>query len=85
MNQGKMRQLFTTIGCQFLIKWRDGSKSCVKLKDLRESNPVDVAKYDTARGVKDEPDFSWWVPHTLRKLDVIVAAVSFRVNKCSNK
>ena len=50
---------------------------------MKESNPVDVAEYVTARGIQDEPAFAWWVPYTLRKRDVIVSAVSSRVRKCS--
>ena len=55
------------------------------MKDLKESNPMDVEEYATARGVEYKPSFSWWLPHTLRKRDVIVAAVSLSVHKCSHK
>ena len=55
------------------------------LKDLKESNPVGVAEYVTARGIQDESAFAWWVPYTLQKRDVIVSAVSSRVRKCSHK
>ena len=52
---------------------------------MKESNPVDVAEYVTACGIKQEPAFAWWVPYTLRKRDVIVSAVSSRVIKASHK
>ena len=52
---------------------------------MKESNPVDVAEYVTAREIQDEPAFAWWVPYTLRKRDIIVSAVSSRVRKCSHK
>ena len=52
---------------------------------MKESNPVDIAEYVTARGIQDEPAFVWWVPYTLLKRDVIVSAVSSRVRKCSHK
>ena len=64
---------------QSLVKWKDVSESWVQLKDLKESNPVDVAEYYTARGVEDEPEFSWWVPHKLHKCDVLVSEVSSKV------
>ena len=52
---------------------------------MKESKPVDVAEYVTARGIQDEPAFVWWVSYTLRKRDFIVSAVSSRVRKCSHK
>ena len=80
--KGKRTQRKTTVGWALQTKWKNGSKQWVKLKDLKESNPVDVAEYVTARGIQDDPAFSWWVPYTLRKSDVIVSAVSSRVRKC---
>ena len=74
-----MRQQLTKIGWQFLVKWKDVIDSWVQSKDLKESNPLEVAKYATARGVEDETDFSWWVPYTKRKCDFIMTAVSSRV------
>jgi hypothetical protein len=31
------------------------------LKDLKESNPVEVAEYAVANKIDDEPAFAWWV------------------------
>ena len=83
--QGRQTQRKTTVGWALQIKWKNGSKQWVRLKDLKESNPVDVAEYATARGIQEEPAFSWWVPYTLSKRDMIVSAVSSRVRKCSHK
>ena len=82
-NQRRLRE--TTVGWHFLVRWSDGTETWIPLKDLKESNPVDIAEYVTARGVADEPAFAWWVPYTLRKRDVIVAAVNTRVRKKSRK
>ena len=83
--QGKLTQRHTTVGWLFLIKWKNGPKEWVHLKVLKESNPVDVAEYVTARGIQQEPAFAWWVPYTLHKRDVIVSDVSSRVIKASHK
>ena len=83
--QGKPTQRHTTVGWSFLIKWKNGPKEWVHLKVLKESNPVDVSEYVTARGIEQEPAFAWWVPYTLRKRDVVVSAVSLRVRKASHK
>ena len=59
----RMRQ--TTVGWSLLIQWGDGSKQWVDLKFLKESNPVQVGEYVIARGIENEPAFSWWVPYVM--------------------
>ncbi len=46
---GQMWQRQTTTGWSFQVKWRDGLTSWVALKDLKETNPVDIAEYAVAR------------------------------------
>ena len=55
------------------------------LKDLKESNPVEIAEYVTPRNMASEPAFAWWVPFTLRKRDRLIAGVNSRVRKSSHK
>ncbi len=55
--QKKLRQ--TTTGWSFHVKWKDRLKFWVSLKDLKETNPVDVAEYLMARGISKEPAFAW--------------------------
>ena len=47
----------TTKGWQLLVQWKDGSTSWTPLKDLKESNPVEVAEYAVANKIADEPAF----------------------------
>ena len=79
----RMRQ--TTQGWKFLVKWTNGTRQWIDLKILKESNPVQVAEYVTARDIAEEPAFAWWVPYVLRKRDVIVSAVNSWVRKISHK
>ena len=65
--RGRKRHRRTTVGWKLLVKWSDGSETWVPLKDMKESHPVEVADFAKARGIADEPAFSWWVPYTLRK------------------
>ena len=81
--QKKLRK--TTIGWKLLIKWKDESESWVHLKDLKESHPVETAEYAKSRDISDEPAFAWWVPHTLRKRDIILSAVKSRIRKTTHK
>ena len=81
-----MRQLIkTTVGWKFKIKWKDGSTEWVPLKLLKESNPVETAKYVKSRDLVDEPAFAWWVPYVLKKRDRIIAAVNSRVKRATHK
>jgi hypothetical protein len=51
----------TTQGWQLLVLWKDKSMSWVKLKDLKVSNPVELAEYAVANRNVEEPAFKWWV------------------------
>ena len=51
----------TTKGWELLIKWKDKSESWIKLADMKESHPVEVAEYARARGIDKEPAFKWCV------------------------
>jgi hypothetical protein len=51
-----------TIGWQICCQWKDGSLSWKNLSDLKESHPIETAKYTKIIGVNHEPAFNWWVP-----------------------
>jgi hypothetical protein len=65
----------TTRGWEFLVHWKDGSSDWIKLKDLKVSNPIELAEYAKAHNIHDEPAFAWWVPYTLHKRDRIIQKV----------
>ena len=83
--RGRKRHRRTTVGWKLLVKWSDGSESWVPLKDMKESHPLEVADFAKARGIADEPAFSWWVPYTLQKRDVIISKVKSRIRKTTHK
>ena len=74
-----------TAGWDFLVEWTDGTCQWISLKILKESNPVQVAKYAVARDIAKEPTFAWWVHYVLHKRDVIVSAVKSRVVRTTHK
>jgi hypothetical protein len=45
----------TTKGWVLLLQWKDGSTTWFPLKDLKESNPIEVAKYAIANKLLHEP------------------------------
>ena len=75
----------TTKGWDFLCLWKDGSSTWAPLKDLKESNPVDIAEYVVGNRISEEAAFAWWVPYTLKKRDHIISKVKVRFLKKSHK
>ena len=82
---GKTYKQKTTRGWQLCIEWKDKSTSWESLSDMKESYPVEVAEYAEAMGISDEPVFSWWTPHLLKKRQRIIAAVNKRYHKMTHK
>ena len=44
-----------------------------------------MAEFAISRGIDDEPAFTWWVKHTLRKRDAIVSALRMRMRQTKHK
>ena len=57
----------TTWGWKLLVEWRDGKTSCIDLKYLKESNPIEVVEHAVANRIVEEPAFKMWVSRTVRK------------------
>jgi hypothetical protein len=68
----------STIGWQLCCLWKDGFTSWTNLAALKESHPIEVAKYAKIIGIDHEPAFNWWVPHILKKRDHIISLVKKR-------
>ena len=47
----------TTKGWEVLICWKDGSTTWNKLKDVKDSYPVQLAEFSIQQGIQDEPAF----------------------------
>jgi hypothetical protein len=82
---GSRRLRKSTVGWKLLIRWKDASEQWIPLKLLKEHYPVQTAEYAKTNGIDDEPAFQWWVPHTLRKHDRIIASVKARIKTTSIK
>ena len=72
---GQRRPKLTTRGWKLLVSWKDGSTDWIPLKDLKESNPVEVAEYAVANKIAEEPAFAWWVRDVLRRRDRVIKKV----------
>jgi hypothetical protein len=83
--RGTRRLRQTTVGWKLQVAWKDGSETWIPLKDLKESNPVEVAEFAKAKGIQDEPAFAWWVPYTLKKREILISKLQARARKCTHK
>ena len=68
-----------------MVRLKDHSTSWMKLKDLKESNPVELAEYAKGNELQHEPAFTWWVPHTLRRRNRILKAMKKRYHRTAQK
>ena len=82
---GQRRSRKTTKGWDLLVEWKDGTQSWVKLSELKESHPIELAEFAKARGLQNEPAFAWWVNYILKKRNAILSAVKARVKKKTHK
>ena len=82
---GQRRLRRTTKGWELCVLWKSGMEQWMPLKDLKASNPIEVADYAAANDLIEEPAFKWWVPYTLRRRDQIVSKVISRVKKRTHK
>ena len=74
-SSGTKRRRQTTKGWEHLVRWKDGSTLWVALKDLKQSNPVEVAEYAVGAKLSGEPAFAWWTHWVLKKRNRIVGKV----------
>ena len=84
-NKGKGENMKTTKGWELLVRWKDGSQSWVPLKDLKEAYMVQTADYAVQNKIQTEPAFAWWVPHVLRKRDIILCKVKSKYWQTTHK
>jgi hypothetical protein len=66
---GNQQRRWTTKGWKLLVEWKDGTSTLVPLKDLKDSNPIEVAEYEVENKLVSVPAFAWWVPTVLRQRD----------------
>jgi hypothetical protein len=74
-SSGVSRNVETTKGWECLIQWHDGSATWNKMKDVKDSYPVQLAEYAVENALEQEPVFRWWVAHVLKKRERIIKKV----------
>ena len=80
---GTRRRVITSKGWDIKVKWETGETSFVPLKDVKESNAVELAEYAVNANIQDEPAFAWWYKTALKKRDAIINKVCRRMRQRS--
>ena len=75
----------TTRGWELLVSWKDGSSDWIKLKDIKDAYPVQIAEYAVANRIIDEPAFNWWAKSVLRKRNRIISKLKSKYWKTTHK
>jgi hypothetical protein len=75
----------TTRGWKLLVDWKDGSSSWIPLKDLKDSNPIELAEYAVANQIDHEPAFNWWAHDILSKRKRIISKVQNKYWRTTHK
>ena len=75
----------TTKGWKLAVQWFDGVISWVSLKELKNSNPIELAEYAVAQRIDHEPAFNWWVKDTLRRRNRVIAKVKKKYWRTTQK
>jgi len=68
----------TTQGWQLSFQWKDGTLDWIALKDLKASNPIELAEYAVGNQLVEESAFCWWVEDALRTRNRIISKVESR-------
>ena len=78
---GIKRRVITTRGWQLEVKWESGETTFIALKDIKESNPIEIAEYAKAHGIDKEPAFAWWIPSAIKRRNVKISKAATRIRK----
>jgi hypothetical protein len=68
----------TTNGWSFLVQWKRRDATWVPLKDLKKSNPIELAEFAISRKLENKLAFRWWVSKMLEKRSLFIGKVKSR-------
>jgi len=68
-----------------LIVWVDGSMDWVRLAEIKDAYPVQVAEYALANGIAHEPAFNWWVYKVMQRKERLIKRVKSKHWRTTHK
>jgi len=75
----------TTWGWDKCVEWQDGSTSWIPLKEVKDSNPLELVQYAIGNWIDKEPAFTWWVPEIMRWKNRIISRIKSKYWKTTHK
>ena len=75
----------TTAGWKINVEFTDGVTAWLPLKDVKESNPIELAEYAILNRIDDKPAFKWWVSLVIRKRNRMVNKVKKKYWRTTHK
>ena len=75
----------TTAGWKINVEFSDGTTDWLPLRDVKESNPIELAEYAVGCKIDHEPAFKWWVPLVLRKRHQMINKVKKKYWRTTHK
>jgi hypothetical protein len=82
---GNVKPKITMKGWWLVVIWKDQFTSWVPLKDLKASNPVELAEYAVVNHKVLEPAFKWWVSDMFCKQNCIISKVKKKYWRTTHK
>jgi hypothetical protein len=79
------KRVITTKGWNLKVQWENGEQSWIKLKDIKEANPIEVAEYAIRNKIDSEPAFAWWIRHTLKKKKAFISKTMRKIKRNNMK
>ena len=69
---GRQTKKKSTAGWDLEVEWKDGSTCWLLLKELKETNAVEVASYAVDNQIDQEPAFDCWARSLLKKKERLI-------------
>ena len=71
----------TITGYDLELEWKYGITSWLPLKEVKETKSVDIAKYARDNDLMEQPAFTWWDPHKLKKQTRLIKLAQHRTKR----
>ncbi len=75
----------TTAGWKINVEFTVGTMAWLPLKDVNESNPIELVEYAILNCIDDKPTFKWWVPLVIRKQNRMINKVKKKYWRTTHK
>ena len=68
-----------------MVLLEDGSTNWIQIKEIKDSNPIEVAEYAVVNHIQYEPAFAWWVSKVTMRSNRIISKVKLKDWRTTHK